>query len=96
MAVFATSVLSGRGEVIMSVEFEKAVQDPASVFDKPEDVLRDVSLTREQKIEILSRCEYNASQEAVPLEEGMPGDETGILKRILIALGEVAGPSIST
>ncbi|MCY1226373.1 hypothetical protein D9M68_428990 [compost metagenome] len=57
MAVFATSVLSGRGEVIMSVEFEKAVQDPASVFDKPEDVLQDVSLTREQKIEILSRCE---------------------------------------
>jgi len=41
----------------MSVEFEKAVQDPASVFDKPEDVLQDVSLTREQKIEILSRCE---------------------------------------
>lgn len=32
----------------------------------------------------------------MPLEEGMPGDETGILKRILIALGEVAGPSIST
>jgi len=76
----------------MSVNFEKAAQDPASAFSTPEDVLREASLTREQKIEILRRWEYNASEEAVALEEGMPGDETGILRRILIALGEVAGP----
>lgn len=76
----------------MPAEFEKAVQDPASVFAQPEDVLRDASLTREQKIEILRRWEYNASEEAVALEEGMPGDENGILRRVLIALGAVAGP----
>lgn len=76
----------------MAIEYEKAIQDPASVFDKPSDVLHDASLTREQKIEILRRWEYNASEEAVALEEGMPGDETGILRQILIALGEVVGP----
>lgn len=76
----------------MSVDFEKSIQDPASAFEGPEDVLREASLTREQKIEILRRWEYNAAEEAVALEEGMPGDETGILRRILVALGEVAGP----
>lgn len=76
----------------MSVEFERAVLDPASAFDNPEDVVGEASLTRDQKIEILRRWEYNASEEAVALEEGMPGEETGILRRILIALGEVAGP----
>ncbi len=76
----------------MSVEFEKAIDDPASAFEKPEDVLEETSLTREQKIEVLRRWEYNASEEAVALEEGMPGDESGILRRILIALGAAAGP----
>lgn len=76
----------------MPAEFDRAVQDPASVFAQPEDVLQDEALTREQKVEILRRWEYNASEEAVALEEGMPGDETGLLRRILIALGAVAGP----
>lgn len=44
----------------MAAGFENALQDPASVFAQPEDVLRDVSFTREQKMEILRRGEYNA------------------------------------
>ncbi|GEO87495.1 hypothetical protein GCM10007920_38540 [Ciceribacter naphthalenivorans] len=75
----------------MPVEFDKTIQGPASVFTQPEDVLRDESLSREQKVEILRRWEYNVSEEAVALEEGMPGDETDLLRRILIALGAVAG-----
>lgn len=76
----------------MPVDFDMAVQDPASAFTQPEDVLQDEALTREQKVEILRRWEYNVCEEAVALEEGMPGDETDLLRRILIALGAVAGP----
>jgi hypothetical protein len=73
-------------------ELEKALLDPASAFEKPEDVLENVLLSREQKAEILRRWEYNASEEAVALEEGMPGEENGILRDILIALGKIVGP----
>lgn len=76
----------------MPVDFDKAVADPESVFGEPERVLREPSLTRDQKIEILRRWEYNVSEEAVALEEGMPGEENGRLRRILLALGELAGP----
>lgn len=75
-----------------SDEFEKALQDPASCFQAPEDVLAAKGLTVHQQAEILRRWQYNASEEAVALEEGMPGDETGLMRRILLALGEVAGP----
>ncbi len=76
----------------MPVEFDSAVLNPSAVFAAPEDVLAEKSLTREQKIEILRRWEYDASGEAVALEEGMPGDEDGLLRRILVALGSVSGP----
>ena len=66
--------------------------DPAGVFGLPENVLHEASLTKEQKIEILRRWEYNAAEEAVALEEGMPGEESDLLRRILVALGEIAGP----
>lgn len=71
---------------------KQALADPASVFASPEEVAASAELTAEQKIEILRRWEYNASEEAVALEEGMPGEESELLTRILEALGEVAGP----
>lgn len=71
---------------------EKARLDPAAVFDAPEDVISEVGLTNEQKIEVLRRWEYNASEEAVALEEGMPGEESDLLRRILVAIGELTGP----
>lgn len=76
----------------MPADFAKILLDPGSAYEGPEDVLRDGSITREQKTEILRRWQYNAAEEAVALEEGMPGEESDLLRRILIALGEVAGP----
>jgi hypothetical protein len=77
----------------MSVDsYNRAIANPSDVFDTPEAVLEASDLTKEQKIETLRRWEYNVSEEDVALEEGMPGDETGILRRILIALGSLTGP----
>ena len=72
-------------------QLDKAMLEPATIFPTPEDVLREESLTTEQKVEILSRWEYQAADEAVALEEGMPGDDSDLLYRILTAIGEVAG-----
>lgn len=72
-------------------EFEKALLDPQSVFETPQDVVQAPSLSTDRKIEILRRWEYNVSEEAVALEEGMPGEESGLLREILVAIGELAG-----
>jgi hypothetical protein len=71
---------------------EKAMLEPDAVFAGPEDVVVASGLTKDQKIEILRRWEYQAADEAVALEEGMPGDESDMLRRILVALGELTGP----
>ena len=73
-------------------EFEKAKETPQGIFGSPEGVLRSTTFADEQKIEILRRWEYQASEEAVALEEGMPGEESDLLRRILIALGQLTGP----
>jgi uncharacterized membrane protein len=76
-------------------EFEKALLDPQSVFETPQDVVHARGLSTASKIEILRRWEYNAAEEAVALEEGMPGQESGLLREILLAIGELGG-SIDT
>lgn len=73
-------------------QLEKAILDPSAVFETPEGVLDDASLTTQQKIDILLRWECNAAEEAVALEEGMPGNDSDALRRVLIALGKLAGP----
>ncbi len=73
-------------------QIEKAMLDPESVFGMPENILNEASLPKEIKIEILRRWQYNASEEAVALEEGMPGQESDMLRRILVALGDLCGP----
>ena len=72
--------------------YRQALSDPSDVFETPEAILEDGELTIEQKIEVLRRWEYNISEEDVALEEGMPGDETGLLRRVMIALGALTGP----
>lgn len=73
-------------------DLERAMLDPQAHFETPEKLLAEVSLSTEEKIEILRRWEYNAAEEAVALEEGMPGDESDMVRRILLALGELTGP----
>lgn len=77
----------------MTVDYDTALLDPTSAFDAPEAVLAEAGLSRAQKIEILRRWEYDASELAVAEEEGMPqgGDENSLLYRILAALDQIGG-----
>ena len=74
-----------------TVNMDEALLDPGSVFQSPEDVLSHAALTEAQKIEILRRWEYDAAEICVAVEEGMPGDESGLLRRILLALDQLTG-----
>ncbi len=71
----------------MSV-YEKALRDPTSAFTSPEQVLTSAELSREQKIEILHRWEYDARALEVAEEENMlsDSDQPDILDEILRCL----------
>ena len=73
----------------MSV-YEKTLLDPASAFTSPEQVLTSAELSREQKIEILHRWEYDARQMEVAEEANMlsDSDQPDILDEILPDLAE--------
>ncbi len=61
--------------------------NPALVFLGPEDVLQRDELTREQKIEVLRRWEFDALQLQVAEEENMGSEQpSDILDRVLQAL----------
>jgi len=61
--------------------------NPALVFLGPEDVLQRDELTREQKIEVLSRWKFDALQLQVAEEENMGSEQpSDILDRVLQAL----------
>ena len=51
------------------IELKKAMLAPTMVFKDPKDVVANVELTRDQKIEILRRWEYDARQLEVAEEE---------------------------
>ncbi len=70
-----------------SIDLEKALLDPTAVFGTPEDVLECADLTREQKVEILRRWEYDAHAIEVAEEENMGSEPpSDLLSRILIGL----------
>ena len=69
----------------------KAILDPPSVFDTPQDVLTDEDLTSSQRIEILRRWEYDACEISVAEDEGMPAQNGEVLKQILQALQKLVG-----
>jgi hypothetical protein len=77
------------------VNLEKALLDPASVFENPEEVREHSELTKAQKIEILRRWEYEESEVAVAEEEGMVKGKPPMLHRVLVALEEL-GAHIDT
>ena len=51
------------------IDVKKAMLDPTMVFEYPKDVVANVALTRDQKIEILRRWEYDARELEVAEEE---------------------------
>lgn len=88
-----TSASPGRDlKRISQAEIETAMAAPASVFATPEEVLEHDELSREQKIEILRRWQYDAVEIDVAVDEGMPGDDHPLLRRIMLALGKLTGP----
>ena len=70
----------------VSPNIDKALLDPGSVFSSPEELRDHQGLASEQKIEILRRWAYDASELEVAEEEGMVGGEPSQLDRILAVL----------
>jgi hypothetical protein len=70
------------------IDVKKALDNPAAVFERPQDVVGADDLSREQKIEVLRRWEYDAREMQVADEEGMaPADpQPVVLDDILKAL----------
>jgi hypothetical protein len=81
-------------------KFEQALLNPTSIYQLPVEVVQDNSLTREQKIQILHRWEYDARELQIAEEENMPelAEEKGsMLSRVLDALYSLdAGPNHSS
>ncbi len=74
-------------------DIKKACLDPASVFDVPETVERHPDLSRDQKIEILRRWELDETNVDVAADEGMPGGDSKLLRRIVLALERLGATS---
>jgi hypothetical protein len=74
-----------------AIDFDRALIDPASQFTCPENVLVTPGLRIEQKIEILCRWTYDATELAVAEEEGMGGGEPSNLGDVIKALDMVTG-----
>ena len=71
------------------MNLEKALLDPASEFSCPADVCMEISLTRDQKIQILRRWEYDARELEVAEEENMGGGDPDVLDEVLAALHQL-------
>ncbi|MBA2652361.1 MAG: hypothetical protein H0U73_08865 [Tatlockia sp.] len=62
---------------------DKALLDPGSIFSNPTQVADNPDLTLDDKLRILRSWEYDATEIAVSLEEGMPGAEEEFLQCIV-------------
>lgn len=74
------------------MDMEKALLDPASVFDTPAAVCDEPSLSTEDKVRVLKRWEYDARELQVADEENMAGDRTDLLDQVLGALARLKRP----
>jgi hypothetical protein len=74
---------------------KEALLNPASVFKHPKEVLDCGDLSREQKIEILRRWEYDVRELQVADEEGMtaPQPPAVTLDIVLDALRKLGAPA---
>jgi hypothetical protein len=65
------------------------VEDPATHFDKPDDVVHDVKLSLDEKQKALNTWEQDARQLLTASSEGMTGGEEGAQPDDHNRLGEV-------
>jgi hypothetical protein len=75
------------------IDIEKALLDPGLVFKTPQELLANNELSREQKIEILRRWEYDVRQLQVAEEESMEGPQPVTLPAVLQALRDIGAPA---
>ncbi len=76
-----------KGKPAIMIDVKKAMLDPTMVFKYPKEVIANTELTRDQKIEILRRWEYDAHQLEVAEEEaGMAVLRPEMLDLVLQAL----------
>jgi len=75
------------------VDVEKALLDPGSVFRAPQELLGNNELSRQQKIEILRRWEYDVRQLQVAEEESMEEPQPVTLEAVLRALRAIGAPA---
>ena len=69
------------------IDVKTAMLDPTTVFEDPMEVVANDELTRDQKIEILRRWEYDARQLEIAEEEaGMAVRRPEMFDRVLQAL----------
>lgn len=73
----------------------RALLDPSAEYKTPNDVLRDPEISKPQKIEILRRWEYDASEISVAEDEGMAHADGVTLDQIMQALHQLV-PDIDT
>ena len=73
------------------IDMKKALLDPAAVFETPEAVEHHPALTPAQKIEILRRWEYGETEVDAAADEGMPGGDSKLLRRIVLAIERLGG-----
>jgi hypothetical protein len=70
--------------------FEKALEDPKSVYDTPEQVLADPRLDRHGKRAILNNWRQDAELLLKAEDEAMTGGEPNMLRRVKLALDRLA------
>jgi hypothetical protein len=70
-------------------EIDKAISQPWTVYNVPEDVLADDRLSEAQKRRVLEGWERDARELAVAEEENMGGGEPNMLSGVLQALGKL-------
>jgi hypothetical protein len=68
------------------VDLQRALNDPADVFETPDTVVRHPDLTREQKVQILNNWQLDASRLEGSEGEGMMGEGAPMLHRVRMAL----------
>ena len=68
---------------------ERALNDPAGLFENPDAVVHHPALTREQKVRILNNWQLDASRLEGSEGEGMMGEGAPMLHRVRIALASL-------
>jgi hypothetical protein len=71
---------------------DRALDNPSATFQLPQNVLDRQDLTREEKIEILRRWEYEARLQEVAQDENMIASRPGMLSQVLDALNTLDAP----